>query len=102
MIELRETPEGTIISVRVQTKARHTGIAGIHDGSLRIAVTEVAEKGKANRAVAKVLANEFGLPPSSIELVSGPTSRQKSFLLCGVPREKVCKMAERLVSDTAS
>ena len=48
-------------------------------GELTIYVREPAVGGRANDAVARVLAAHLQLPRSRIELVSGVTSRQKRF-----------------------
>ncbi|WP_322860693.1 DUF167 domain-containing protein [Mycobacterium europaeum] len=49
------------------------------DGQLTIYVREPAVDGKANDAVARVLAAHLQLPRSRVELISGTTSRLKRF-----------------------
>ena len=49
------------------------------NGELTIHVREPAVDGKANDAVARLLAAHLQLPRSRVELVSGATSRQKRF-----------------------
>jgi uncharacterized protein YggU (UPF0235/DUF167 family) len=49
------------------------------DGELTIYVRERAVEGKANEAVARLLAEHLQLPRSRVELVSGMTSRIKRF-----------------------
>ena len=49
------------------------------DGALTIYVRERAIDGKATEAVARLLAEYLGVPKSSVELVSGATSRVKRF-----------------------
>lgn len=46
-----------------------------------VAVSEVPEKGKANKAVLEALAEFLKIKPSAIILVSGETSREKVFSL---------------------
>jgi uncharacterized protein YggU (UPF0235/DUF167 family) len=75
--------------VRVRAGARRTGIAGEHDGALRVDVSAAPEKGKANRAVAEVLADLFGITKPSVQLLTGSTSQQKRFLLLGIDQEVV-------------
>jgi uncharacterized protein YggU (UPF0235/DUF167 family) len=62
-------------------------MAGEHDGALRVDVSAAPEKGKANRAVAEVLADLFGITKSSVQLLTGSTSQQKRFLLVGINLE---------------
>ena len=84
MIALEQTAEGVVIPVRVRAGARRTGVAGEHDGALRIDVTAAPERGKANRAVVEVLSELLRAAKRSIKLVSGETSNQKRFLVEGV------------------
>lgn len=44
-------------------------------------VTVAAEKGKANEAVIKLLAEHLGVPKSTIGIVRGQTSRKKTIQL---------------------
>jgi len=89
MVELTETTEGIVLPVSAQPGARKNGITGAHDGRLRVAVTQAAEKGKANQALIKVLAAELGLKKSQIQLASGPTSPQKQFLISGMTLDEL-------------
>lgn len=44
---------------------------------LKVWVREVAEKGKANRAVEKVIAEHFQKPKSQVIIVAGQSSKEK-------------------------
>jgi len=81
MIDLTVHPDGVLVAVRAQAGARTNAIRGIHSGMLKIAVTQIAEKGKANEALAETLAKGLGLKRSQVELASGATSREKKFLI---------------------
>jgi uncharacterized protein YggU (UPF0235/DUF167 family) len=84
MISLEQTANGIRIPVKAQANARRNGITGEHAGALKVAVTQAPEKGKANDAIAAVLAEWLDLKHSQIELVSGPTSSLKTFLVAGI------------------
>ncbi|GAB20992.1 hypothetical protein GOPIP_001_01170 [Gordonia polyisoprenivorans NBRC 16320 = JCM 10675] len=49
------------------------------DGSITIYVREPATEGKANKAVAELLAAHLGVPKSRVNLIGGATSRTKRF-----------------------
>ncbi|EUA10565.1 hypothetical protein I546_3487 [Mycobacterium kansasii 732] len=49
------------------------------DGGLTIYVREPAVDGKANDAVARLLATHLGVPRSRVQMVSGATSSHKRF-----------------------
>ncbi|HWL08644.1 MAG TPA: DUF167 domain-containing protein [Planctomicrobium sp.] len=80
-VELRVTSEGVVIAVQAQAGARRNAITGVHDGRLKVAVTQVAEKGKANQQILKLLAESLGIPKSGLSVVAGETSSKKSILV---------------------
>ncbi|MFT4558821.1 MAG: hypothetical protein ACI8P0_003304 [Planctomycetaceae bacterium] len=84
MIDLVQTERGILLPVKAQAGARKNGITGQHDGALKVSVTQAPEKGKANKALAKVIAAELGLKNSQIEIGSGGTSSSKSFVIIGI------------------
>ncbi|MDR1140874.1 MAG: DUF167 domain-containing protein [Planctomycetaceae bacterium] len=73
--------EGVILSVRAQPGSKREEIRGVQDGLLKVTVTQVPEKGKANKAIRKLLAKSLELKISQVELLSGETATQKKFLL---------------------
>ncbi|NMD08713.1 MAG: DUF167 domain-containing protein [Phyllobacteriaceae bacterium] len=81
MAPLRTTPKGLFLDVKATPKAARAEVAGIRNGALLVKVTAAPEKGKANAAVAALLAKEMGIPKSAFELVTGDTDRNKSFRL---------------------
>ncbi len=95
MIELRAHADGVLLPVRAQPGAGANGIRGEHGGALKVAVTQVAEKGKANQAIVETLAEGLGLKRSQIELQSGETQRQKTFLVRDISQEE---LAERIAA----
>ena len=83
-VALETVANGVDLPVRAQPGSRRNGITGVHDGRLKVAVTQVAEKGKANSAIVDVLATSLGLRNSQISLVSGETNPQKRFRITGI------------------
>jgi uncharacterized protein YggU (UPF0235/DUF167 family) len=49
-----------------------------------VAVTAAPERGRANAAIAAVLAEALGCRASQIVLLSGETAREKRFLVAGL------------------
>ena len=81
---LQMTSQGTLLPIKAMPGSRSNTIRGWENGRLKIAVTQVAEKGKANQAIQSLLAKSLGISKRDIQLVSGETSREKVFLLVGV------------------
>lgn len=67
------------ITVRVRPHAKRTGIKDtMADGSLKVDLAAPAEDGKANTELIRFLSDHFGVPKSSIEILSGHMGRQKT------------------------
>lgn len=76
------------VALRVTPKARQARIDGVETGAdeksyVKVRVTAPPEKGKANDAVIKLLAKEWGLARRHIAVVSGDTARTKTLELAG-------------------
>jgi uncharacterized protein (TIGR00251 family) len=100
MIELAEHPAGVILPVRAQAGASKNGIRGEQNGMLKVSVTQVAEKGKANKALAETIAKGLGLKKSQVELLSGETQSQKKFLVLGVSLEELRARVNAVLGET--
>ena len=94
-ILLKATPDGLLLPIHAQPGARRNEIVGEHDGRLKVAVVQVAEKGKANKELLRLLAQEFGLSKSQVTLVAGETSSRKVVCLSGVLLEVVQEKLDR-------
>ena len=76
------------LRVRVQPGAKRAGLAGREaDGALRVKVREPAREGKANDAVVALLAEQIGVPPSSVQVVRGAASRNKLIEVQGIEQD---------------
>lgn len=68
------------LSVTVKPNSRKGPLIDVDaDGAMTVYVREPATEGKANKAVAALLAKHLGVPKSSVVLVGGATSRIKRF-----------------------
>jgi len=79
------------LRVRVTARARGAGLTGWHDGTLRLKVREPAEKGRANAAVARLLADKLAIPPSRVRLARGGSSREKLFEVDGLSEDELLR-----------
>jgi len=78
---LRRHAEGVVVEVQVVPNASQDEVVGRHGARLRVRVSAPAERGKANRAVVRLLASTFGV---RADLMSGARSKIKRFLLRGL------------------
>ena len=95
-MELSPREGGTRLELRVKPGARRSAIVGVHGGALKVAVPAAPERGKANRAVLDLLGEALGLPPSSLRLLSGEASRDKTVLVPLPPAEVAARLASRV------
>jgi uncharacterized protein (TIGR00251 family) len=88
-IQFKESAEGILLPVHARAGARRNGIIGVHGGRLKIAVTQIPEKGKANQEILRLLADVLDLPKSQVRLVAGETNSQKTICLSGISLEEI-------------
>ena len=65
------------LTVVVTTKSSKRDIQWVSDDGAKVWVHAAPEKGRANRQVCEVIAEELGVRPSRIRIVSGVTSAKK-------------------------
>lgn len=78
------------ITVKLTPGAKRNEIQGWEEDlfgarTLKICVTAIPEKGKANAALIKLLAKEWGIPKSAITIIRGETSRVKVLEIVNAP-----------------
>ena len=95
MIQLQPHPDGVVLPVRAQPGARRSMLRGEQDGALKVYVSQIAEKGKANRAIVELLCKALGLRRSQLDLIYGSTSAQKRFL---VRDAKIDELRDRITT----
>ena len=98
MINLTERDGGTVVPVRARPGARKNAVVGVHGGALRVAVAAAPERGKANAAIAEVLAEALGCKNAQVRLLSGETSREKMFLVVGIAPDDLRGRVETLLA----
>jgi uncharacterized protein (TIGR00251 family) len=97
----RETDDGVIVAVRLTPKAGRDVVTGIETGAdgmpfLAARVKAVPEKGKANAALAALIADWLSLPKSGCAVVSGGKSRLKQVLVQGDPAALTDRLRARI------
>lgn len=97
----RTRPDGLDLSVRLTPKSSADTIDGVRaaaDGSVHLAarVRAAPEKGAANAALEKLLAERLDLPRRTVSVVAGPTSRLKTVRLTG-DAEEIARAVETAI-----
>ena len=86
--------EGVILAVRAFPGAKRNEIRAGTDDFLKVSVTQIPEKGKANEAIRKQIIKLLNLRASQVELLQGETSPQKKFLLRNADEDEIRKTIE--------
>ena len=80
----QQEPSQTTLDVRVTPRAARDQVVGWTDGVLRVRVSAPPLEGKANVAVAKLLAKALGVPRRRIAVVRGLRDRNKRVVVEGL------------------
>lgn len=79
----------TRLRLRVAPGAAKPAVVGRHGDAWKVRVAAAPERGKANEAVLTLLAKTLAIPPASISLVSGGSSRDKVVELAGLTPDEI-------------
>lgn len=82
------------IRLRVKPAGRADRVIAPYDGALKLEVRAAPERGRANGAVIRLLADRLGLDRSDVEVVAGRSSQDKTVSLAGVSAEEVVRRLE--------
>ena len=91
---IRDVSGGAAICVKVVPGSSRNGIVGVLGGSLKVATTAPPEKGRANAAVSKILAEAFGTDKRNVRLLTGASIARKEFLVAGRGAEQLRKLLQ--------
>lgn len=80
-------PPSARLSVRVTPRSGKEGIAGCEEGVVRVRLNAPPVEGKANEALARLLAKALGVPKGRVTLVAGDRGRNKIVRVEGMTTE---------------
>jgi uncharacterized protein (TIGR00251 family) len=86
---LEERPGFLLLKVRAAPAASRERLVGLHGDALKAAVSAPPERGKANQAIARLVAKELGLRGSQVSVHSGETARDKWLRIDGASAGEV-------------
>jgi uncharacterized protein (TIGR00251 family) len=95
VLELNEKDGGVTIKVRVQPRASRTEIIGEHAGAIKLRVAAPPVDGKANEECRRYLAKLLKVGATSVEIISGDSSRDKVIRVSNISALRVLEALGR-------
>lgn len=80
------------MKVLVQPRSGKSGIAGLHDGMLKVKLASPPVDGQANDELVKFLAKLFRLPKTAVSIEKGERSKRKTVKVLTEDVDSVTKI----------
>lgn len=84
---IKETQEGLLIRIKIVPNSSKNDLI-IEDEFIKVKVTAQPIENKANMALVEFLSKKFKVPKTSIQIVKGDTSKEKTLLFSINDEEK--------------
>ena len=88
----KQTDVSATLSVRIQPRSSKNSFTRMEDGTLKIRLTAPPVDGAANEALVKFLSETLSVSRSSVEIVTGHTSREKRVKITGMDEDEVNRL----------
>lgn len=95
MLKLNEKDGAVTIRIKVQPRAPRTEIVGEHDGAIKLRVAAPPIDGRANEECRRFLAKLFEVSATSVEIISGDSSRDKVIRISNISARRVLEALGR-------
>ena len=90
---IKETNDGVIVNIKISPNAKKNEIIKTPEET-KIKITAQPIDGKANKSLIEFLSKNFKIPKTSIKILKGETSKEKTILFVTNNQEKI-----KLISD---
>jgi uncharacterized protein len=95
MLELSEKDGSVTFRARVQPRASRSEVIGEHDGAIKLRVAAPPVDGKANEECRRFLAKLLKVRATSVEIISGDSSRDKVIRIHSISARRVLEALGR-------
>ena len=92
---LKETKDGLIAHIKISPNSKKNEIVREEEYT-KIKITAQPIDGKANKALVEFLSKNFKIPKTSIKILKGETSKEKTIIFETKDEEKLKKLKEVL------
>lgn len=90
---LKETSEGILVQLKISPNSSKNAIVK-DDNGIKIKLTAQPIEGKANKALIEFLSKQIKVPKTSINILKGETSKDKTILIKVNDNDKIQNIKE--------
>ena len=83
-LQIEQADRDCYFKVKVVPASSKTVLVGVLDGMLKLRVTAVPEKGKANKSIIDFLAKKLGVNKKTVTITAGMSSPVKQIRISGI------------------
>ena len=92
---IKSTPDGVLIRIRIVPNSSRNEII-LEEEFIKVKVTAQPIENKANKALIEILSKQFKLPKTSIQIIKGETSNDKTIILSTQDENKKTNIISQL------
>ena len=92
---LKETKDGLVLHIKIVPNSSKNDII-LEEEFIKIKITAQPIENKANKALIEFLSKQFRIPKTSIEILKGETSKEKTLLFKTNDKAKIEEIVSRL------
>lgn len=90
---IKETSDGILVTLKISPNSKKNEIIK-SDSEVKIKIASQPVDGKANKTLIEFLSKEFKIPKTSIKIIKGETSKDKTILFLTKDDEKLKKLKD--------
>lgn len=85
---IKQTDEGLLVNIKISPNSSKNAI--INEGDIiKIKITALPIEGKANKALIEFLSKTFKIPKTSIKIIKGETTKEKTIFFATTDENKL-------------
>ena len=92
---IKETDNGIVVSIKISPNAKKNEIIKTKDET-KVKITAQPIDGKANKSLIEFLSKNFKIPKTSIKILKGEISKEKTILFITDNKEKIESIKDSL------
>lgn len=92
---IKQTSDGILVNIKIVPNSSKNDII-LEEEFVKVKITAQPIEGKANKALIEFLSKKFKIPKTSIEIVKGETTKEKTLFFKTTDEEKIESIKKEL------